>query len=528
MIQTWNADDFQLRLTQSFKAADEVRAVLEQAHPPGPGESPESAVQARRELWLECHARDFVIDHILFALNWQLRPSLNAGEYIQANLVTEQNPVGVHAGLKDETVESRRRLDYFGYEHGSDRPLLLVEAKRPRLLLTGSSSPLSRPDGHPLAERLSMFLTKARDGEDVQEHLTAEWREAVIQVRDYCRTVAAAADWPARAVLTNGEWLIAFVEPREAFGEGADDSIDYHSILVFESRELMLANAAMLWDQLDFATLTRVDRWLMAAQVPFVVDPRNVESCSHGLRIAYTQKRSNWRKAPLLTVSPLLFIRSSDGACIQVGTKWEDEVPADGRDAVVDHLQAVAERALALKQDVERILGKALPVISVEAHCSNEEAFRKRPAVQVLPHDVGEIVLLLTGTETHFVRADTPYKECRYHSHAAARCEAVAQEASASLESTIEPRSYFVDRSPFHCAHQAVYAVKEQAVTEANRERCGPRSTGPGGAFCEIWRMEQLLCCRACVFQVVCFRASVFSLPCPELVPLTTRGKANP
>jgi len=524
---TWNSDDLRVNLTQAFRAAQAVRAVLEQAPPIDAQESPEQAIETRREIWLECHARDFVIDHILSALNWRLQPSIEAGEYIQANLVTEQRSDGTGCDvrqLKPETGDNRRRLDYFGYERETDRPLLVVEAKRPRLLLPGEPNPNLRPDAHPVSGILAEFLQNARSDTNGESQLTAEWESAVVQLRDYCRIVAARAAWPARAVLTNGEWLIAFVEPGNAFAEASPESIRKHSILVFESRDHLILNCRLLWEQLAYSVLASLDRTVLPTEIPFVIDPARIESCSHGLRLSYTYKQTNFRKAPLMSVSPLLFVRSEGTTFIKVGTTWEDELPADGREPIDEHLCRVEARARVLKEDVERVLRcPSIPLVSVKAHCRDAEAFRNRPIVQSLPFDVGEVFLLLTGEVPHFVRIGTGFDDCTFHTHAAAKAQTVAHEETAILDSRLSPRSYFIDRSPNHCTHQAVHAMKRQPVTDDNRDRCGPRSSGPGGAFCEVWRFEQLLCCRTCTFLDVCSLARAFSLPCNNLVPLTAQ-----
>src|SRR5437660_1190377 len=122
MTRCWNADDFEEALTDVLRAANRVRAVLEQSAPHAANEAEKTALQARVDFWLECHARDFLIDHILSALNWQLQPSMDAGEYIAANLVTEQNPDGTGSGhLREGTPEHSRRLDYLGYARDADR-----------------------------------------------------------------------------------------------------------------------------------------------------------------------------------------------------------------------------------------------------------------------------------------------------------------------------------------------------------------------------------------------------------------------
>jgi hypothetical protein len=144
---TRNADSFKERLREVFQAAQEVRATLDEVATAGnvdPEETVAGAAQIRKKEWLECHARDFVLDHLLAALNWQKTPTLDATPYVQANLVIEQPPdVGgqPRRKLKPSDKEKRKRMDYLGYERDTDRPLLVLEAKRPELQLPGSRVP---------------------------------------------------------------------------------------------------------------------------------------------------------------------------------------------------------------------------------------------------------------------------------------------------------------------------------------------------------------------------------------------------
>ena len=64
---------------------------------------------------------------------------------------------------------------------------------------------------------------------------------------------------------------------------------------------------------------------------------------------------------------------------------------------------------------------------------------------------------------------------------------------------------------------QQTVKAKSCRITLENRDRCGSRSSGEQGAFCEIWRFEQHLCCRTCAFEDVCTKAEVFQgLPCKD------------
>lgn len=527
MSRCLNADNFRQALADVFRTADQVRAVLEQSTPITANRTPADTLNARQEFWLECHVRDFVIDQILSALNWQMRPWDTADGYIAANLVTEQSPDGSRR-FRPETDEHRRRMDYLGYSREIDRPLLVVEAKRPKVQLPGVPSPLSFPERHPVGDIFAAALTSIRNGTDVPEGVSAYWKKALEQIRGYCHTVfETRGEWPSRAVLTNGDWLIVFADPRNAFTAAADEVISARHILVFESRVAITERYAQLWELLEYSPLAKEDRRLQVAQVRFVIDPACIESCSYGVRISYASKRTNYRKAPLLSVSPLLFVRSNGGSFLQIATDWDDELLADGREPIADHLDRVQAECSRLKEHFEQTVldGRELPLVPVDVHAKDTAAFRIRPFVQQFANPDGETFLVLTGSSTHVLTAESGYAGCNFHKHASASATGVAQRGEPLLRSLLTPKSYFLDGSDYHCTHKAVFVVKQERVTRDNRSRCGSRSCQDGGAFCEIVGFEEFLCCRVCALHPACAKANVYSLPCRNLVEMTRGGE---
>jgi hypothetical protein len=107
---------------------------------------------------------------------------------------------------------TKRRMDYFGYESDSRRPLLIVEAKRP-------SDELPKPSG---SARLTLDATKLSPdvagvtrgalaihiakGLRKKAVLPKEWPKWLESLRDYVKSVKSqTGEYPLRVVLTNGE-----------------------------------------------------------------------------------------------------------------------------------------------------------------------------------------------------------------------------------------------------------------------------------------------------------------------------------
>lgn len=527
MSRCLNADNFRQALADVFRTADQVRAVLEQSKPVTADSTPAETLKTQRDFWLECHVRDFVIDQILSALNWQMQPWDAADGYIAANLVTEQSPNG-SPRFKAATDEHRRRMDYLGYSRETDSPLVVIEAKRPNIQLPGVPSPLSFPEGHPVGDIVAAALSGIRDETGVPKGVSAVWKEALEQVCRYCRTVCETRGvWPSRAMLTNGDWIIVFANPRNAFTSETEEAISARHILVFESRKAVAERYAQLWELIEYSQLAKEDRRLQVAQVRFVIDTACIESCSFGLRISYASKKTNYRKAPLISVSPLLFVQSDGRSFLQIATDWEDELPADTRDSIMDHLDRVEAECNRLKEDFEQVAldGRVLPLVPVDIHATGTAAFRIRPFVQHFKNPDGDTFLVLTGSSTHILTTESGYIGCDFHKHESASATGVAQRGEPLLRSLLTPKSYFLNGSTYHCTHKAVFVVKQEQVTGDNRSRCGSRSCVDGGAFCEISGFEEFLCCRICALHPACTKAEVYSLPCRDLVELTIAGQ---
>ena len=144
---------------------------------------------------LEVHARVYFVNAFLASLNWGLDKSPTDG---LPNLVPE-------VPVRSAETGSIRFLDYLGLERETNRPLLIVETKRPRARLPRTWTP---------AATYSEIVSRGLAG----EKLIGEWNEWLDTLRDYVRSVYQRNQVvPRRVVITNGEWLILFLDPERAF-----------------------------------------------------------------------------------------------------------------------------------------------------------------------------------------------------------------------------------------------------------------------------------------------------------------------
>lgn len=129
------------------------------------------------------------------------------------------------APIGSVATSTTRFLDYLGFETDCRKPLLIVEAKRPITLLP-------QPNDR-IPSNTASLISSALNGNI--EGLTKEWNEYLTTLRDYVRTSFERTNHiPKRVVMTNGDWLVVFTDPEEAFI--SDRPVDSNKILIWANR----------------------------------------------------------------------------------------------------------------------------------------------------------------------------------------------------------------------------------------------------------------------------------------------------
>jgi hypothetical protein len=115
MSRTRNANELRDKLVECFREGARIPEFNEK---PRVGAGPdEHEAYTQRRSWLEHHAREFVIDHILEALNWVISPARDAQTYRAQNLAPE-------VSIDSVGEETRRRMDYLGFNSETTKPLV--------------------------------------------------------------------------------------------------------------------------------------------------------------------------------------------------------------------------------------------------------------------------------------------------------------------------------------------------------------------------------------------------------------------
>lgn len=332
------------------------------------------------------------------------------------------------------------------------------------------------------------------------------------QVIGYARTAHdRSGHWPRRVAITNGDWLIVFLDPAGAFAEdrakrGAD-------ILVLPDVRLVDVVAPHIFRSLAYQGLLDERDPFSPAELAFYFSAADVERALHGLRVKAGTKRGSRKVEPTIYVQPLLFLRTRGGGWIRVieqGDHDEAELPHDAR-LLGEHLRKVDECGRRLLASVNQHFRAALQPTTVEDHYVDRRYFESLKGFTRLGNDEYEIV---TGQSTHYLLDRPRVSACPFHTWSKSEQIGQAATLSAIMARSVEQRSFFHSGEDHHCSHRVTLTVKGEPLRDAIADRCGTRSGEDSQAFCEIYSLDKFLCCQACVLHDVCKQALVFCLPC--------------
>ena len=491
MRRTRNADDFLLefrRLRSNYvnrykPLVDRVRREF--------AERNRGTVSQLTDELLEAHSRTYVVNSFLAALNWRLDTNPETG---LPNLIPE---------AQVEVQGVRRFLDYLGLESATKRPLMVVETKRPsapvpKLKASGRSTGVGD---------IPSTLARALSGET----LLKPWVEWLEDVRGYVQGVAAGRHAPQRVLVTNGDWLIVFLNPSGAFiAPNVPSATD---ILFFPNPEDIEKRSGELFLALEHERVLGESRDLTVGEVPFHFGPESIERAMHGLRVRYIEQPNvHGQYGPVIRVAPIMLLKSRFGGWVRIGINPTDFVLPERPSDLPAHLDEVRNAAGQLRTGIAQRLGRNLEPQGLREHYGNADSFSMiRGVLEVAPDQF----VLATGADTHFVHGEPSVPNCPFHDWRRAHGEGCAGGgAPISIRQVLPQRAFFRSEEAHHCAHRDVASAKASFISAENRDRCGPRSGADGAAFCEVWKFETHLCCRTCAYEEVCTKATVFKLPC--------------
>jgi len=416
---------------------------------------------------LEAHVRVFVVDGFLRSLQW--------------NMGVEVFPE-VGGAI---TADRRFYIDYLGVSRASNTPIMLVEAKRESVALPGiRRSAIDERQG------VLNALVDILGGKEV----AGQWGEIIEQLRGYRDQVAAGPVGATlkRVVVTNGDWLIIFINPQKTL----TGDVNPADIKVFLDARAVLDASELVFSLLSYSCVSEERNWIKPGHVRAYLGANGtVKAAMFGLTLDYSVGQTTMDPSPHVSVTCTLYLLCDEGRWIGVrDDELRDTIPLrEGHQA--DHLVTMEGHFIALRQRVERQLGLGLNILPV-AH-DDILADYDLPAVRKANEVKHERYELVLGDRFHYWSLPEQPGPCRFHTWDEANAAMVAIRRPINKPSA-DPRCFFASGHRCHCPDMDVHTAKS-ATVGANGPSADP--------FCKIWRIDEHMCCRSCVYQDLCFGA---------------------
>jgi len=186
----------------------------------------------------------------------------------------------------------------------------------------------------------------------------SEWKEWIPSLREYVVSVfQRTGQFPVRAVLTDGDWLVIFENPRDAFDpSGIHDARLIHA---FENNSAVADHYDLVFRLLDQRLVSRSAVEVPPGAIAGLIAPSRVVRLFHGLRLRYANSETVGPLIPTISVKPTILLRSDVGSWLRVARDEEFFLmPYEYQDLSV-HLQAVREAAQFLLSRVNQQLAGA-------------------------------------------------------------------------------------------------------------------------------------------------------------------------
>lgn len=277
---------------------------------------------------------------------------------------------------------------------------------------------------------------------------------------------------PKRVVMTNGEWLILFLRPVEAFLNDNDHPCPPEAILVYTDANDIANRSAELYRALEHQHVLNEVPFLAPAELPFHVTGPTVRLAMHGLRLRYEQSHALKVPSPIIHVAPVVILRTELGATIRVENPHEQFELPHAPDQLGAHLAAVGNAAQGLLRDISERLERPLAPTPLEDHFMDPRSFAAQKAVARSSDDE---YFLVTGQHTHYLLAEPSVPDCPHHEWGKSNAAGVGAPPGPITVSNVKERSFFPSGETHHCAHGNVLLAKSSEIAAARTARPSAR-----------------------------------------------------
>ncbi len=408
MSRSRNAEDFRqkyLKIRSNYEDTywgqiEKVRAMYEHS---------EAAVaHSCADELLEAHFREYFVNSFLQALNWRLNISPDEG---LPNLIPESPVASVSRGTK-------RRLDYLGIERETQKPLLIVETKRPGSTLPKRKDPPNRQAlEQPVNDPTPSVIADGLRGQE----LAGKWNEWLEDLRDYVLDVQDKSHAiPKRVVLTDGRWFILFTDPVDSFSPSGSRDPNRIFAFIYEDdrnhkRDEFADRYNQIFELLEHQRVLGETPPLTIGELRFHLSAEEVAGAMYGLRLIYVEKPGLYEASPIIEVTPVIVLRSTRGAWVRVESGKEEEVP-HRYEQLSDHILNVQEEADRLLEKINDALGVGLRPSKLETHYSNDGMFDSLKGITKLKSGGHyDEYLIITGERQHYLKPEPSVADCPHH-----------------------------------------------------------------------------------------------------------------
>lgn len=435
------------------------------------------ALDPRSNAAPETRARRDLIDGVLEALGWDLRP------FSRAMVEEARLRRGDHT----------RYGDYLGIVLPSSRPLLLIEAKELDAAPPTAQREWTRQNSHwansiPALVQAGLQYNVSGGG---PPPLSQVWLDWLSDLRDYASRCAIQHGIPPRvAVLTSGNWWLLVLDT-EALINGTP--LDGEALLFFATLD-EISNPDFFASVARRELTNAPDATIEPTELPQYCTVEENAWIGNALWTDQSNDALPRYSIPRLKVGPAVTVVLTDGTVLRIASSEGSVVPTDPA-LIRQHFQ-----------ELHSIRGRLIE--SLEAATPSFPERRQLDALSPkLRQDRyflawnwptrGDVWVITLGEAEHFVAPDETYFGCPHHDYASARDDGHGLREP-RMNPSVDPPVYFSSGSPMHCASQIVH--------DARHSRC------------RIAPVDHALCCRSCRFCSECWTAAKLAkLPCNAL-----------
>ncbi len=432
-----------------------------------------------RKIVLEAQVRQFLLDPTLTFLGWDLGNP-------EAMLV--EDALGA-----TQDNEHRRFMDYHGREtlpNGTERSLLIVEAKRPSVKLPGPA--LASSDA--LAIEIVKAFSAIRGGQTRCRHFPADWFARLNTLAAYAtRAKERSGEAPCRVAITNGEWFIIFLNPESAL-IGMSPSAD--EILVFQSLDEVANRADEFCESLEYANLSHQIPIQHPADLPKFASPSETVRAALAIELCFNNIGNI---QPSMAVRIYAQVRTSKSVWIKFRKDYEPpyEIMPGKQEAFSDRIKMLQQLAFELVADLRKHAVVDLMTPAEAERVAADDGFTSPWHSSTLyASPTPELHYLTLGDEAFYITSRDKFDACSFHSYGPCMSGGNAATPQAILRQSKTPPVYFASGSQFHCAHKSVHSAREK--------------------ICVLKSFESHMCCQRCSFLTRCWPTGTDELPCSE------------